>query len=187
MMRKTWLLVSFAHITSSMLTDNNIPKFCSRIFGDTWKILTVLWAGAEAMYQAHVPKFHSLCSLLFLSQWLFLFLQRRGNLEDLLLKHFTEQPLSSSWRVLNSWKIDLTLPGYHTHTLCLTQALRGVHDPEQSSGRHAGVNHWNEPGHAIVCQIFSLSKLKSALSQTRKWESLSLARGTSFTIMYLQN
>lgn len=92
------------------------------------------------MYQVHVLKHHSLCSLLLLSQWLFLFLQR-ANFEDLLLKHFTEQPLSRSWRVLNSWKLDLTLPGYHTHTLCVTQALCGVRDPEHSSGRHAGVNH----------------------------------------------
>lgn len=124
------------------------------------------------MYQLQVPKLYSLCSLLFLSQWFFLFLQRRGNLEDLLLKHFTEQPLSSSWRVLNSWKLDLTLPGYHTHTSCVTQALCGVCDPEQSSGRHAGVNHWNEPGHATVCQVFSLFKSQSAFSKTRQVEKV---------------
>lgn len=89
------------------------------------------------MYQAHVPKLHSLCSLLFLSQWLFLVLQTRGNLEDLLLKHFTEQPVSSSWRVLNSWKIDLTLPGYHTHTLYVLPRIYGVFMIQNSL--HAGM------------------------------------------------
>lgn len=118
LMGKTWLLVSFAPITSSMLPANNIPIFCSRMVQDTKKILTALWAGAEAVYQVHGPKLPSVCSFLLPSQWLFLFLQRSGNLEGLLLKPFTEQPLSSSWRVLNSWKLDLTLPGYHTHFMC---------------------------------------------------------------------
>lgn len=174
-MEKTWLLVSFAPITSSMLPDSNIPTFCSRMFGDTWKILTAYDQEQRPCTRYISQSFIHSAPSSFSANGCFYFCKE----EEIWKTSYWNILQNDFWAVAESLE-DRSHITWVPHTLfmlplCVTThtlyvALCGVHDPEQSSGRHAGVNHWNEPGQAILYQIFSLSKSKPALSKTRQVE-----------------
>lgn len=182
---------SFAGITSSVLAANTVPVFCSRMRQDIRKISTALEAGT-----ATCPE-DSFSLLLLLSKPTFVSIsakqQKFGRPLTETCYRTVGAVAETSWRALSSWKLDLIFlmfPGV-PHACCFAWLLFFFFSAELIPGitwcswsrpnfRHARVNHWNERGHAIVSQIFPLSKSSESArpkgSQVEKVEEPTLSQ-----------
>lgn len=149
LMGMTWLFVSFAGITSSVLAANTVPVFCSRMRQDIRKISTALETGTPTCPE------ESFSLLLLLSKPTFVSIsakqQKFGRPLTETCYRTVGAVAETSWRALSSWKPDLIFfmfPGV-PHACCFARllfffffpqssflALRGVHDPDQTSGMH---------------------------------------------------